>query len=146
MSIPAPSAPMLREFELIASADPSQEGWLDRMSDAICELFTDDCILEDTSTSDVVHGLSELWDFCHGFFGGLSNIRIVPNEIINTDHVSTMVLDISGDHTGELMGHAPTGRRISYTAVAIYRCNEDNTKVRHETLAYDTGWIESQLR
>lgn len=143
--INAPSAPMLEEFRIIAAADPSVEGWLDRLSDDICDLFTEDCILEDASTDAVVHGRDELWEFCHGFFGGLSDIRIEPKEIIDTDHVSTMILEISGDHTGELMGVAATGRRISYPAIAVYRCNSDNTRVRHETLAYDTGWIRSQL-
>jgi hypothetical protein len=56
-----------------------------------------------------------------------------------------MVLRISGKHTGELYGHPPTGRGVWFPAVAIYLCNEENTKVRHETLAYDTGFIVSQI-
>lgn len=142
----APSAPMLEEFRIIGAADPSQPGWLDTLSDQICDLFTPDCLLEDTSTAEVVRGRQELWDYCHGLFGGFSNLRIDAKEIIDAGNVSTMVLEISGDHTGEVFGYAPTGRRVSYPAVAVYRCNDDNTLVRHETLAYDTGWIIAQLR
>lgn len=141
----APSAPMLEEFRIIGEADPTKEGWLDELSDRICDLFTDDCLLEDTSTDAVVRGRQELWRYCHDLFGGFSNLRIVATEIIDAGNVSTMVLEISGDHTGEVFGVPATGRRVSYPAVAVYRCNDDNTLVRHETLAYDTGRIKEQL-
>lgn len=136
---------MLEEFRIIGEADPTKDGWLDELSDKICDLFTEDCLLEDTSTDAVVRGRAELWDYCHDLFGGFSNLRIDAKEIIDAGNVSTMVLEISGDHTGEVFGVAPTGRRVSYPAVAVYRCNEDNTLVRHETLAYDTGRIREQL-
>lgn len=142
----APSAPMLEEFRLIKEASPSVEGWLDELADKICALFTDDCLLEDTSTDVVVRGRAELHSYCKELFGPFSNIEIVAKEIIDTGNVSTMVLEISGDHTGELFGVPATGLRVSYPAVAIYRCNDDNSLVRHETLAYDTGWIRSQLQ
>lgn len=142
----APSAPMLEEFRLIAEADPTKEGWLDELSAKICDLFTPDCLLEDTSTDEVVRGRDELYAYCQTLFGPFSNIRIEPREIIDAGNVSTMILEISGDHTGELFGVPATGRRVSYPAVAVYRCTEDNTLVRHETLAYDTGWIRSQIR
>lgn len=137
---------MLEEFRIIAAADPTQEGWLDELSDRICDLFTPDCRLEDTSTDTAVAGRKELWDYCHDLFGGMSNIRIDANEIIDVGNVSTMVLEISGDHTGELYGVPATGRRVSYPAVAIYRCNADNTLVRHETLAYDSARVRAQLQ
>ncbi len=141
-----PSAPMIEEFRLIAEADPTKEGWLDELSEKICDLFTEDCLLEDTSTDEVVNGRAELYEYWQGLFGPFTNIRIEPKEIIDAGNVSTMVLEISGDHTGDAYGYPPTGRRVSYPAVAIYRCNEDNTLVRHETLAYDTGWIIAQLK
>jgi hypothetical protein len=47
-----PSAPVLEEFRLIGEADLSRPGELDRLADAICDLFTDDCLLEDTSTTE----------------------------------------------------------------------------------------------
>jgi len=140
-----PSDPMLEEFRLIAEADLATPGALDTLADAICDLFTDDCLLEDTSTTDVVRGRGELHEYCKALFGPFSDVRIVPQEIINHDTTSAMVLHISGRHTGDLYGHPATGREVWFPAVAIYRCTEDCTKVRHETLAYDTGFIVSQI-
>ena len=58
-----PSDPMLEEFRLLSEADLSRPGELDRLADAICDLFTDDCLLEDTSTTDVVRGRAELHEY-----------------------------------------------------------------------------------
>ncbi len=140
-----PRDPMLEEFRLIAETRLDGPDDLDRLAAAICELFTEDCLLEDTSTTDVVRGRAELFEYCKALFGPYSNVRIEPREIIDAGTVSTMVLEISGDHTGELYGHAATGRRVSFPALAIYRCNDDCSQVRHESLAYDTGFIIAQV-
>ena len=140
-----PSDPMLEEFRLLSEADLSRPGELDRLADAICDLFTDDCLLEDTSTTDVVRGRAELHEYCKALFGPFSDVRIVPQEIMDFGTTSVMVLRISGRHTGDLYGHAATGREVWFPAVAVYRCNDDCTKVRHETLAYDTGFIIGQI-
>ena len=77
--------------------------------------------------------------------GNLSAVGIVPQEILDSGTTSVMVLRISGRHTGELYGYAATGREVWFPAVAIYRCTDDCTKVRHETLAYDTGFVIAQI-
>ena len=132
-----PSAPMLEEFRLINEAAIKNADDLNDLADKICELFTEDCLLEDTSTTDVVRGRAQLHTYCQELFGPYSNVRIEPKEIIDMDNNSVMVLEISGDHTGDLYDIPATGRRIAFPAVAIYRCNDDNTKVRHETLTYE---------
>lgn len=140
-----PSDPMLEEFRLINSAKLDEPDALDRLADAICELFTADCLLEDTSTTEVVRGREELHEYCKALFGPFTDVRIEPCEIIDHGTTSVMVLRISGRHIGELYGIAPTGRDVWFPAVAIYRCNDDCTMVRHETLAYDTGFIREQI-
>jgi predicted ester cyclase len=137
---------MLEEFRIIGEADIRTVADLDELADKICALFTEDCILEDTSTVDVVRGRGELHQYSKSLFGPYTNVRIEAKEIHDTGNVSVMVLEISGDHTGELYGVPATGRRVSYPAIAIYRCNADNSLVRHETLSYDTGFIKQQLR
>ncbi len=140
-----PSDPLLEEFRLINGANLDEPGALDRLADAICQLFTEDCLLEDTSTTEVVRGRGELHDYCKALFGPFSDVRIEPKEIIDHGTISVMVLRISGRHTGELFGIPATGRDVWFPAVAIYRCNDDCTLVRHETLAYDTGFIREQV-
>ena len=57
-----------------------------------------------------------------------------------------MVLDLSGTHSAEFLGEPASGRKIEWRAVAVYRCNDELTKVHHETFAYDTGIILRQIR
>lgn len=143
-----PSAPMLYEFELINGAKDDSEEELSLLADKICELFTDDVVLEDTSTDDRVNGQKDLHQYIMELFGPYSSLRIEPIEVIDSteNKVSTMLIEISGDHTGELYGIPATGRRVKFPAVAIYRCNDECTKVRHETLAYDTNYIINQIK
>jgi predicted ester cyclase len=140
-----PSDPMLEEFRILAETNIQSAHDLDHVADQICALFTEDCILEDLSTTDVVHGRAELHPYCKELFGPYSNVQIEPTEIIDTGTTSIMRLVISGDHTGDLYGYAPTGIRVSFPAIAIYKCNDEMTMVAHETLAYDTGFIIAQV-
>jgi predicted ester cyclase len=141
----APSLPLLRELELINSADVTSEAGLDDLVGKICELFTEDVQLVDLSTSDTVNGQAAMRQYCRGYFGPLSNMQIDVDQIFDGENVTTMVLTIAGDHTGELLGVAPTGKRVSYPAICVMQLNADNTKMRRETLGYDTGFILAQI-
>jgi hypothetical protein len=144
--MPNPSDPMLEEFRILAETDIRSPEDLDEVADKICALFTEDCTLEDLSSADIVRGRVELHPYCKELFGPYSNVRIEPTEIIDTGTTSIMRLVISGDHTGDLYGFAPTGIRVSFPAIAIYKCNDEMTMVAHETLAYDTGFIIEQVK
>ncbi|MFC9359239.1 ester cyclase [Rhodococcus sp. NPDC057014] len=140
-----PSGPLLREIELINSADVTTETGLDDLVGQIVELFAEDVQMVDLSTSKTVKGHEEMRAYCREYFGPLSNMVIDVDKIFDAENATTMVLTISGDHTGELLGVAPTGRRVSYPAICVMELNEDNSKMRHETLGYDTGFILSQI-
>lgn len=140
-----PSAPLLREIELVNGADVTTEAGLEDLVGQIVELFAEDVRLVDLSTSETVKGREEMRAYCRGYFGPLSNMRIDVDAIHNASNATTMVLTISGDHTGELLGVAPTGRRVSYPAICVIELNEDNTKMRQETLGYDTAFILAQI-
>ncbi|GAB7003321.1 hypothetical protein JCM18899A_07920 [Nocardioides sp. AN3] len=140
-----PSAPLLREIELINTADVTTEAGLDDLVGQIVDLFVEDVRMVDLSTSETVKGREEMRAYCRGYFGPLSNMRIDVDKIFDSENATTMVLSISGDHTGELLGVAPTGRRVSYPAICVIELNEDNSKMCQETLGYDTGFILTQI-
>jgi predicted ester cyclase len=144
--MPKPSDPMIEEFRILAETEIRTAEDLDEVAEKICALFTEDCVLEDLSSSEIVRGRAQLHPYCKELFGPYSNVRIEPTEIIDAGTISVMRLVISGDHTGELYGLAPTGIRVSFPAIAIYKCNDEMTMVAHETLAYDTGFIVDQVK
>lgn len=67
-----------------------------------------------------------------GFQGYMQTIRdAFPDfhnridDIIATEDRAVARLTYSGTHQGELLGHAPTGRRIEYAGVAMFTITSD---------------------
>ncbi len=135
-----PKDPPIAEFELLKTDLSAAE-----KAAGICALFTDDCVLEDTTSSHVVRGAAEFEVFCGELMETFPDFRVEPEEIFEVGTTSIMVLNISGTHSSDFMGYAASGKHVSWRAVAIYRCNEDCTKVRHETWAYDAKGIIDQI-
>ena len=134
----SPKDPMLREFAVIDEKGP------DAVED-ICDLFTDDCVLEDTSSKTFVQGREGLREYCTELLTIFPDFHVSPEEIYEDGKTAVMVLNLSGTHSAEFLGHPASGRRIEWRAVAVYRCNDDCTRVHYETFAYDTGIIVRQI-
>jgi predicted ester cyclase len=134
-----PRDPMLKEFRVIAEKGPGSV-------EDVCDLFTDDCILEDTASPEPVLGRAGLRAYCTEWFNAIPDLRITPLEIFEDGLVAVMYLRLAGTQKRPWLGVEPAGRRISYRALAVYRCNEQCTKVHYETLSYDVATIVAQLR
>ena len=133
--------PMLREFQLFAE-NPASE-----VIDDVCALFTEDAVFEDTTGTAVAAGQRELRAFASEWFVAMPDLRVEPIEIFEAGLTAVMYLRLSGTHTGgPWMGVEPQGNRVSYRAVAIYRCNPECTQVCYETLAFDSALVIAQLR
>jgi predicted ester cyclase len=66
-------------------------------------------------------GLDGLKWFWHGFATAFPDFKTAPVVLCaDEDHVA-LVADFSGTHTGEYLGHAPTGRCFSIQLVQIVR-------------------------
>jgi steroid delta-isomerase-like uncharacterized protein len=141
-----PRDPMLREFQILEEIEIRGAEDAARVAEMICDLFTDDCILEDTTSTEVTRGRDGLRAYCIELLTALPDFRVVPTEIWEDGQTAVMALDVSGTHSGPMYGHEASGRRITWSAVAVYRCNEEMTKVHHETWAYDSGTIIRQIK
>lgn len=137
--MPRPRDPMLKEFQVIAEKGPAGV-------DDVCALFTDDCVFEDSTGVEIASGQDDLRAFCLEWFTAIPDLQIEPIEIFEDGLTAIMYLRLRGTHTGgPWMGVEPKGNRLSYRAIAIYRCNDECTKVRYETLAFDAATIVAQL-
>lgn len=134
-----PRDPMIEEFRVIKEKGPAS------IPD-VCQLFTENCVLEDTASPEPAIGRDELADYCEIFFNALPDLDIEPIEIFEDGLTAVMFLRLRGTHRGPWMGVEPTGRRISYRAVAIYRANPECTMIDYETFSYDSAAILAQLK
>jgi predicted ester cyclase len=62
--------------------------------------------------------------------GGLSDIRWQTHDVIAEADRVVVRGSIEGTHTGDLFGHAPTGRRVSWTAIHIWRVTDGQLRER----------------
>jgi steroid delta-isomerase-like uncharacterized protein len=143
--MPRPRDPMLAEFKLFEDNDIQSHADIVRVAEGVCDLFTDDCILDDTTSPEVTRGRAALREYMIELLGGLPDFRVVPTEIWEDGDTAIMSLELTGTHRGPFFGYEATGRPVAWSAVAVYRCNEERTKVHHETWAYDSGVIVRQL-
>ena len=76
-------------------------------------------------------GPESLWStFQNVLRAGLSDLRVVIHDQVAEGDKVTTRKTITGSHSGELMGIAPTGRRVAIDVIDIVRL-EDGRYVEH---------------
>ena len=107
-------------------------------------LYTDDYVYHGIPLLGDLKGLDSFKAMVSGFVGAISDFREeVVDQIAEGDKVVTR-LSGSGRHTGELMGAAPTGKELKWTAVVISRFIDG--KIAEEWVEFDALSFLQQLR
>jgi len=107
--------------------------------DALDEFFADDFV-----SHSVPPGLPPGLDGVKACFAqlraGLPDVRVAIDELFEADGRVAVATTISGTHEGELMGIAPTGRRVEVAGVDLLRF-EDGSIVEHRGLTDTVGLL-----
>ncbi|MFN2497874.1 MAG: ester cyclase [Pyrinomonadaceae bacterium] len=107
-------------------------------------LYTDDYVYHGIPLLGDLKGLDSFRAMVSGFVGAISDFREeVVDQIAEGDKVVTR-LSGSGRHTGELMGAAPSGKELKWTAVVISRFIDG--KIAEEWVEFDALSFLQQLR
>ena len=69
-------------------------------------------------------GRSEVTDFLHALYASIPDLRIDIADIFACDNKVTVRYEFSGTHKGHLLGIAPTGRKLDFSGINIYRFEE----------------------
>jgi len=80
--------------------------------DRFTEVFAEDFVDHDPGEGQGpgVAGLKKYWQ---EFATAFPDFALAPEVLSADDEYVTLVYTVSGTHTGEFMGHAPTGRKFS---------------------------------
>jgi len=84
--------------------------------DRLGEIFAEDFVDHDPAAGQPagVEGIKKYWrEFTEAF----PDFEIVPDAVSADDDFVTIVGRVSGTHTGEYKGHAPTGKRFSVRTI-----------------------------
>jgi predicted ester cyclase len=104
--------------------------------DTYLELYDDQIALHGYSEEPM--GKPEVRAFYEGLFASLSEIVLEIHDVVENGALLGCAFTMSGTHTGELAGIAPTGRRIQQPGVTILRFQGDRVVERHSVADFDT--------
>ena len=107
------------------------------------EYMTPDVVWHGNSLG-TVQGIDNQTALLAGFLGALPDLRAEEQDVIASDDLVVIRLEVSATQSGELFGVAPTGRRVAWSAIDIYRVNDDG-KISEEWAADDMATVGSQL-
>lgn len=89
-------------------------------------------------------GRAAFCEFLSGFFSGLPDVRLEVDDWIIDGEKVVARCRVYGTHRGEFLGYAPTGRRVEWTAIHIWRVSDGLLRERWSQA--DLLGIVEQLR
>ncbi len=98
-----------------------------------------------------VEGAENLVGLLQGFIGALPDLTAQEQDIVAQGDTVAIRFVVEATHEGELLGIAPTGRKVRWDAVDVYRLRDgkiseewaadDLTAILHQTGAYTPPWL-----
>jgi steroid delta-isomerase-like uncharacterized protein len=120
-----------------------EEVYNQRKLEVVDEIFAPEFTLHDPDLPGGARGPEGIKRIVETFVGGFPDLQVtLEDELSSADKVVTRWTS-RGTHQGELMGIAPTGKRIDVTAVGIWRVA--NGKIAEAWLVYDAFGMLQQL-
>lgn len=105
--------------------------------------YSDDYVYHGPAMTETQHGLAALKEMLAPFLDALPDFQeTVLEQVAEGDRVATRVKG-SGTHWGHLLGVAPTGRRITWTAMSFCRFHEG--RIAEEWVEFDGLNVLHQL-
>ena len=102
-------------------------------------------------TLGTVEGVENLVGLLRGFIGALPDLNAQEQDIVAQGDTVAVRFVVEATHEGDLLGIAPTGRKVRWDAVDVYRlrdgkiCEEwaadDMTALLHQVGAYTPPWL-----
>ena len=101
-------------------------------------------------TLGTVEGSENLVGLLRGFIGALPDLNAQEQDIVADGDMVAVRFVVEATHEGNLLGIAPTGRRVRWDAVDVYRLRDgkigeewaadDITAILHQVGAYTPPW------
>jgi predicted ester cyclase len=102
-------------------------------------------------TLGTVEGVENVTALLRGFIGALPDLHAQEQDVVADGDKVAVRFVVEATHKGDLLGIAPTGRRVRWDAVDVYRLSDgriseewaadDMTAILHQVGAYTSPWI-----
>jgi steroid delta-isomerase-like uncharacterized protein len=112
--------------------------------EAVLAYYTDDVYFEDVTVPEPCRTKDEMRRFMAVFYRGFPDLHIEVTNCVECGGDTVVAeYDLIGTHTGEFVGHPPTGRSFRIKAVSVYEHN--GQLFTRETVYYDSASLFGQL-
>src|SRR6266566_14101 len=102
-------------------------------------------------TLGTIEGADNVTGMLRGFIGTLPDLHAAEQDIVAAGETVAVRYVIEATHEGNLLGLAPTGRRVRWDAVDVYRLSDgmiveewaadDATAILYQVGAYTPPWL-----
>ncbi len=106
-------------------------------------------------TLGTVEGLENVTALLRGFIGALPDLHAAEQDVVAAGDTVAVRYVVEATHEGNLLGIAPTGRRVRWDAVDVYRladgmiveeyAGDDMTAILYQVGAYTPPWLLTRL-
>jgi steroid delta-isomerase-like uncharacterized protein len=110
---------------------------------AMDRYYAADYIHHDVSRPDV-HSLADYKQWAHDLLAGLSDFRVVADDLVAEQSKAVKRWTAYGVHANVFAGFPPTGRAISFSGVSIYRLADG--RIVESWYLYDLFSLLQQLQ
>lgn len=110
---------------------------------AMDRYYAPDYIHHDVSRPDV-HTLADYQQWARDLLAGLSDLRVVIDDLVAEEDTAVKRWTAHGRHTSVFAGIAPTGRAISFAGVSTYRI--EGERIVESWYLYDLFGLLQQLQ
>jgi steroid delta-isomerase-like uncharacterized protein len=145
-----PTRGRLRKEEISVSAENEalvrryvEEVYDQRKLEAVDEIFAPDFTLHDPDLPGGARGPEGIKRVVETFVDAFPDLQVTLDDELSSGEKVVTRWTSRGTHQGELMGIAPTGRRIEVTAVGIWRVADG--KISEAWLVFDALGMMQQL-
>ena len=100
-----------------------------------------------------VEGLENVTEMLRGFIGAVPDLHATEQDVVAAGDTVAVRFVVQATHEGNLLGIEPTGRRLRWDAVDIYRLSDgmiveewagdDIAAILHQVGAYTPPWLSA---
>jgi predicted ester cyclase len=101
-----------------------------------------------------VEGVGNLTEMLRGFIGALPDLHAAEQDIVAAGDTVAVRYVVEATHEGNLLGIAPTGRRVRWDAIDVYRLSDgmiveewagdDLAAILYQVGAYTPPWLSQE--
>lgn len=96
-----------------------EEGKEDVLKDIVSDKF-----INHTIPNNLPNDINGLKQFARILRKGFPDLRVIIHQQVAENDMVTTLKTIEGTHSGEIMGHQPTGRKVKMTVIDMVRIKD----------------------